>query len=44
MKPLVVEEIGSIVLAPLPDDWDETDEETMQQAQELAVGSHRTGE
>ncbi len=32
-----VEEIGSVVLAPLPDDWDETDEETMQQAQELAT-------
>ena len=32
-----VEEIGSVVLAPLPDDWDESDEETMQQAQELAM-------
>jgi hypothetical protein len=32
-----VDEIGSVVLAPLPDDWDETDEEAMNQAQELAM-------
>ena len=32
-----VEEIGSVVLAPLPDDWDETDEEAMNAAQEAAM-------
>lgn len=32
-----VEEIGSVVLAPLPEDWDETDAEAMNQAQELAM-------
>ncbi len=32
-----VEEIGSTILAPLPDDWDETDEETMSAAQEIAM-------
>lgn len=32
-----VEEIGSTILAPLPDDWDETDEETMSSAQEIAM-------
>jgi hypothetical protein len=32
-----VEEIGSIALAPLPDDWNETDEEAMAHAQELAM-------